>query len=193
MQPSSSSTGAPPPLSGYASLKEAFPATSVRVSCPNSAASAMRLKVGDRLAAHFAAPVAVSGMQTTARIVAVSDAPTPATSGKIRVTSRGHAVYTVSVDCGVTLGLANMTCSIDAGVSSLLVEMTCPSLQWTPSCGYWNTAAQRWAHDGCKLAAVSASGFYCSCSHLTAFAGRFRAVAADQRDVRIILIVLLYM
>ena len=182
-----SATGhqAPPP-SGYAALQTAFPATSILLTCPDSSPTVPRLAVGAYLDARFSTPAAAAGLTTTARVVAVAGPPSAAVGRSVsqKVTGAGHTVYTVKVDCGLALGWTNVTCAIDGRANPLVVELPCPTLRWSPSCGYWDTAAGAWSHAGCTLVSITADGFYCSCTHLTEFSGRFRAVAADQQTVR---------
>jgi len=48
----------------------------------------------------------------------------------------------------------------------------------TQECSYWNVTTSQWASDGCTLIVDNQGQASCSCTHLTEFALRFKAIAA---------------
>ena len=105
----------------------------VTVTCPNSAPSAQRLPVGARLPAVFTYPAASAGLGSMAWVSAVRSVDTTNLAG---TAPPDHAIYTVTVDCGPSIGYSNMTCSLDSETGvPLNVSYTCPTLSWTPYCG----------------------------------------------------------
>ena len=57
------------------------------------------------------------------------------------------------------------------------VTVTCPAK--TAACSFWDDATRGWSSDGCAVAASTASGVTCACTHLTEFAASTIAADAD--------------
>jgi len=118
---------------GCPSPQAQYPATVVRVSCPNSAPGVRRPAIGSVVPAHYTEPAIAAGLSATAWVASVH-APPAASAGTV---AAGLAVFTVTVDCGAAVGFANLTCAIDASTGVPLdVSFACPALQWIPSCGW---------------------------------------------------------
>ena len=117
--------------------QESYPDASVAFRCPDSSPGVERLPVGARIPARFVAPAAVAGSNASVWIAHVSAPALSNTSGDVGSSPTDLTIYTVTVDCGGVVGLANATCVIDSSTGvSLDVTYQCPALVWTPSCGY---------------------------------------------------------
>ena len=87
-----------------------------------------------------------------------------------------------SVDCGAPIGVRNVSCA--ASARAYTGSYACPALAVKPQCVWWDTTADAWSSAGCTaVAAGAADSFGCECDHLTAFAARFAAFAAQQQDI----------
>ena len=149
-----------------------YPNTEVSVTCPNSSPSASRVSVGTRIPAVYTAPNALLGVNATAWIASIRSL-SDGLGLEGYVQPLGISVYTVTVDCGVTVGFSNMTCAIDSETDiPLTVAYKCPTLGWKPHCGFWDPTSKQWNESGCALVSVTTVGFVCSCNHLTEFAGK---------------------
>lgn len=60
---------------------------------------------------------------------------------------------------------------------------TCPDDYRVPMCMYWDEAARSWSTEGCALHWASTQRMVCNCTHLTGFAGSFRARSERVADV----------
>ena len=114
-------------------VQDNYPSRTVSFRCPDSALGARKRDVNSLIFAKYESPIELAGKNTSAWISHVSMSPTSNLSAKY---AAEHFVYTVSIDCGSAVGIANATCAIDSSTGVPLdVTFSCPALTWSPSCG----------------------------------------------------------
>ena len=88
----------------------------------------------------------------------------------------------IAIDCGAPVGVRNVSCAASARAYN--GTYLCPALSVKPQCVWWDTGSSAWSSAGCvAVSGGGADSFGCECDHLTAFAARFAAFAAQQDDI----------
>jgi hypothetical protein len=126
-----------------------------------------------------------SGMMTSSSVnleTAVSQASSAASfvktgGGVERITV---TLFTLTAPCVGLSGPRNVTCG--PGAYGNFTSFDCPSIRAQPVCTFWREDMRRWSSVGCTVVNVTEDSVVCACTHLTAFAARFAALAADNAD-----------
>lgn len=78
----------------------------------------------------------------------------------------------VSQQCAAELGFQLVH---DCTTVGQTYPVGCPLESRLPACIYWDVPTAAWSSEGCTLQQASIDRVYCSCNHLTNFAGTFEA------------------
>ena len=91
--------------------------------------------------------------------------------------------FVIRVNCGAPVGPRNVTCG--PGFYGTRFNFSCPALRAEAYCAWWDVNASAFSTVGCTAMPSAAAGgaISCSCDHLTEFAARFAAIAAEQRSI----------
>jgi hypothetical protein len=94
--------------------------------------------------------------------------------------------FVIHVDCSYPIGPRNVTCG--PGFYGTRFNFSCPVLREEAYCTWWDANASAFSSVGCTAVPSSAAGggrsaIDCSCDHLTEFAARFAALAAEQKSI----------
>lgn len=89
-------------------------------------------------------------------------------------------LFTLTAPCVGLSGPCNVTCG--PGAYGNLTTFDCPAIRVQLVCAFWREHTRRWSSVGCTVVNVTEDAVVCACTHLTAFAARFAALAADHTD-----------
>lgn len=120
------------------------------------------------------------GFSISNAVQQASDAAVQIGTGGLVRTSR--TVYIITMACGGLAGPRNVTCGPGGYGNTTTFE--CPAVESRPVCAFFDERLGRWSNEGCTVVDNSKDdSVTCACTHLTEFAVRFAALAADNRDI----------